>query len=171
MGMGDKEQQFQALVEAYSARLYTYTYWLSADKTTAEDLVQETFMRAWKALDSLKDEAAARSWLFTILQRENARRFDRVNPPTVDIHALEPAAPLEDRPENNMERDAIHQAIMKLKPEYREALVMQILAGFSYDEIAKALGVEQTTVVNRLYRAKRKLSDLLAKDTKIVAIG
>jgi len=65
------------LVKAYSSWLYRYAYWLAGNKATAEDLVQETYLRAWRFLDSLKDEAAAMSWLTTILRRENARRFER----------------------------------------------------------------------------------------------
>ncbi|MCV5390693.1 hypothetical protein OFC62_38855, partial [Escherichia coli] len=55
------------------------------DKAIAEDLVQETCLRAWKSLDSLQDEKAAKSWLITILRRENARRFERKQFDLVDI--------------------------------------------------------------------------------------
>ena len=75
--MKNKEQQFQALVDAYHKPLYRYAYWLTSDESVAEDLVQETFMRAWRSLDSLQNVDAAKSWLITILRRENARRFQR----------------------------------------------------------------------------------------------
>ncbi len=75
--MNTKEQGFESMVHAYSKDLYRYGYWLSKDSGIAEDLVQETFLRAWRAIDSLKDAKAAKSWLFTILRRENARRFEK----------------------------------------------------------------------------------------------
>ena len=60
-----------------SPELYRYAYWLCRDRFQAEDLVQETFARAWKARDDLRDETAARSWLYTILRNERARLFER----------------------------------------------------------------------------------------------
>ena len=75
--MTTKQVRYEALVKALHSDLYRYGYWLTRDKQVAEDLVQETFLRAWRALDSLKDEKAAKSWLITILRRENARRFER----------------------------------------------------------------------------------------------
>ena len=61
--MWNKKSRFTVIVEALSSDLYRYAYWLSGDKHTAEDLVQETFMRAWRALDSLRDEHSAKAWL------------------------------------------------------------------------------------------------------------
>ena len=57
-----------------------YAYWLAGDKHTAEDLVQEASLRAWKSLDRLQNVKAAKGWLLTILRRENARRFERFQP-------------------------------------------------------------------------------------------
>lgn len=66
----DKQRKYEALVRAYHRDLFRYAYWLCKDKSIAEDLVQETCLRAWKSLDSLQDEKAAKSWLITILRRE-----------------------------------------------------------------------------------------------------
>ena len=83
--MMKKQKRYEALVKAFHADLFRYAMWLIKDKAIAEDVVQETFLRAWKSLDSLKDEAAAKSWLITILRRENARRFERKQFDLVDI--------------------------------------------------------------------------------------
>ena len=77
MSKADRQKKYENLVQAYSGWLYRYAYWLAGDKHTSEDLVQETFLRAWRFMDSLKDEGSAKSWLTTILRRENARRFER----------------------------------------------------------------------------------------------
>ena len=68
-----KHSGFESLVRAYSSELYRYAYWLCRDRFTAEDLVQETFARAWKSWDDLRDDKAAKSWLYTILRNEHAR--------------------------------------------------------------------------------------------------
>ena len=164
--MGNKEKRFDALVYAYSTRLFKYAYWLSGDRDVAEDLVQETFMRAWKALDTLRDESAAKTWLFTIAQRENARRFNRDKPAMIEYDDLIPACEMESCPEHVVERELMQRAIMSLKLDYREPLVMQILGGFTCDEIAQALNLNRGVVMTRLFRAKRKLGDLLSKPTQ-----
>ena len=75
--MNDKYSKYETLVRAFHSDIYRYAVWLIKDATIAEDVVKETFMRAWKSLDSLQDEKAAKAWLITILRRENARRFER----------------------------------------------------------------------------------------------
>ena len=62
-----KTTQFEAIVQAYSKDLYRFGIWLTRDAQVTEDLVQETFLRAWKAIDPLKDPKADKSWLFTNL--------------------------------------------------------------------------------------------------------
>jgi len=61
-----KQKRYEALVKAFHADIFRYAVWLIKDRAIAEDVVQETFLRAWKSLDSLQDEAAAKSWLITI---------------------------------------------------------------------------------------------------------
>ena len=77
INMAEKQQRYEALVHVYHKELYRFAYWLCNDPTIADDLVQETFLRAWRSLDSLLDQKAAKPWLLTILRRENARRFER----------------------------------------------------------------------------------------------
>ncbi len=70
--MQDKDsarQRFNRIVSEYSQDVFRYAFWLSRDRSMAEELAQETFMRAWKAIDSLQDDKAAKSWLFTIVRR------------------------------------------------------------------------------------------------------
>ena len=83
--MNAKQKRYEALVKAFHADIYRYAYWLVKDRSVAEDVVQETFLRAWRSLDALNDEKAAKSWLITILRRENARRFERKQLDVVDI--------------------------------------------------------------------------------------
>jgi len=80
--MQHKNRFFEQLVSAYANDLYRYAYWLCKQPTLAEDLVQETFARAWKSIESLKDEKAAKAWLITILRRENARLYRKVSTAT-----------------------------------------------------------------------------------------
>ncbi|MDP2561740.1 sigma-70 family RNA polymerase sigma factor [Psychrobium sp. 1_MG-2023] len=154
------KQQYQLLVKQYHGDLYRYGYWLTNDKQVTEDLVQETFLRAWRAIDQLADINAAKSWLITILRRENARRFERKQLSLVDIDDCE-IADEQDTTSTEIENDELRQAIEMLAPEYKEPLVLQALLGFSGDEISKQLGLNKNTVMTRLFRAKKQLANLL----------
>ncbi len=171
MHMTHKERQFQALVNALSGDMYRYAYWLCGDRSVAEDLVQETFMRAWKSLDSLRDEKAAKSWLITILRRENARRFERLRPVVVGIEVADPSVEANLWPEQDVERHLVQQAILQLDEKYREPLILQMIGGFSCEEIAELLGLGKGAVMTRLFRAKRQLGDLLRDDETRISFG
>src|ERR1700722_17181236 len=72
IGGNQKRARFQALCQTLRPDLLRFAFWLSRDRALAEDVVQETMLRAWKAQDSLLDEAAAKPWFLTIIRREYA---------------------------------------------------------------------------------------------------
>ena len=155
----DRQKKYEALVRAYHKDLFRYAFWLCKDKSVAEDLVQETCLRAWKSLDSLQDEKAAKSWLITILRRENARRFERKQLDLVDIDDYGHDARVNDDPHHQQEW--IQAQIMKLDIEYREPLFLQVIGGFSGEEIGTILDLNKNTVMTRLFRARNQLKEML----------
>ncbi len=168
-GMGQKNLQYENLVNAYSSWLYRYAYWLCGDKAVAEDLVQETFLRAWRFLDSLKDEGSAKSWLTTILRRENARRFERKQFDYSDVEMDTIASERQDfdvRPEVL----ALRNALTKLPVKYREPLMMQVLEGYNLEEIAKIFELPRNTVATRLHRARQKLRKFLEGEEEQLSV-
>lgn len=165
--MATKQVRYEALVKALHSDLYRYAYWLCHDKHVAEDLVQETFLRAWRALDSLKDEKAAKSWLITILRRENARRFERKR---FDMSEYEEGAitdTLSTSTEQEIENHWLREKIALMPEEYREPLVLQVIGGFSGEEIAQLLSLNKNTVMTRLFRARNQLKDALDEEPKL----
>lgn len=162
--MTTKQIRYEALVKALHSDLYRYAYWLSNEKQVAEDLVQETFLRAWRALDSLNDEKAAKSWLITILRRENARRFERKR---FDMSEYEEATICDNTStssEQDIENHWLREKIARLPEEYKEPLVLQIIGGFSGEEIAELLSLNKNTVMTRLFRARNQLKETLEKE-------
>lgn len=155
----DKQKRYESLVRAYHRDLYRYAYWLCKDKHIAEDLVQDTCLRAWKSLDSLLDEKAAKSWLITILRRENARRFERKQFDLVDIDEPGNGGSTNDDPYH--QQQWLQKQIMNLELEYREPLFLQVIAGFSSEEIAQILDLNKNTVMTRLFRARNQLKESL----------
>ncbi|WP_296048904.1 sigma-70 family RNA polymerase sigma factor [uncultured Alteromonas sp.] len=162
--MKEKTLRYEALVRALHGDIYRYAYWLTNDKSTAEDIVQETFLRAWRALDSLQDEKAAKSWLITILRRENARRFERKQFDLVDFDEVSVSGN-EDQ-DSDAEVRQVRKAMGKLAPDYREPLMLQIIFGFSGDEIAQQLELNKNTVMTRLFRARAQLKDVLTSSSQ-----
>lgn len=164
--MDNKQQTFENLVHAYSAELYRFAFWQCKNKDLTEDLLQECFARAWKSLHKLKDEKAARAWLYTILRREIARHFGRNK--TNDILLDDINVDLPDAQYDCTVSDDINlrQALDKLPIDYREALMLQVLGGYSCEEIAEISATKAGTIMTRLFRARQKLRQLLTAENK-----
>ena len=157
-----KQTRFEALVHTLSTALYRYAFWLCRDQGRAEDLVQETFLRAWRSLDSLRDDKAAKGWLITILRREHARGYER---PALEIDPrVEPDDLIGEPQGATPDTLPLYRAIARLSREYREPLLLQVLGGYSCDEIAELLGLSRGAVMTRLFRARRKLRVILGGD-------
>ena len=155
---------FNQLAEAYGTDLYRYAMWICGNDALAKDLVQETFLRAWKALESLQDVKAAKSWLITILRREYARTFERKVPQFTDFEAIDVADERELEPDDQAEIGKLREGILQLAPKYREPLLLQVVIGLSCEEIAEQLGVSKNAVMTQLYRAREQLKERLQKD-------
>lgn len=160
-GSGKRTHLYESLVDRFYTDIFRYAYWLCKSRPLAEDLVQETFLRAWRSIESLQNEEAAKAWLFTILRRENARLYEKYRPELDDIedHAL-PDLPSHE-PDHHMEREMLYKAMAGLEAEYREPLMLQVIGGFSGEEIATMLGLNNNTVMTRLFRARNKLRQAL----------
>ena len=141
--------------------MYRYAAWLSRDPGIAEDVVQEALLRAWKSLDALRDDGAAKQWLLTIVRRENARYFERKRLETVDIDDLTPAQTGMLAETDNSDLKDMREAIYKLDDNYREPLVLQVLMGHSTKEIAELMGINPGAVLTRLHRARIKLKNIV----------
>jgi RNA polymerase sigma-70 factor (ECF subfamily) len=156
-----RRHRFDRVVGVFYPDMYRYAAWLCRDKAIAEDVVQEALLRAWKSLDALRDDAAAKPWLLTIVRRENARYFERRRLETVDIDNLSAsqAALLAEQPDEQL--DELREAIYKLEDDYREPLVLQVLMGYSTNEIAELMELKQGAVLTRLHRARHKLAEVI----------
>jgi len=162
-----KHARFQALCQSLRPDLLRFAIWLSRDRAVAEDVVQETLLRAWKAQDTLEDEKAAKPWFLTIIRREYARTFERKRLATVNLDDLvaseEPALAASDA-EDLAE---LRRAIFELPEDYREPLVLQVLMGCTTAEIAAQLNLSTAAVLTRLFRARRQLRLLCGEDTNL----
>jgi RNA polymerase sigma-70 factor (ECF subfamily) len=160
-GETDRSRRFAILCESLRPDLLRFAWWLGRDRGLAEDVVQESMLRAWKSFDSLTDEGRAKAWLLTIVRREFARTFEKKRLELSDVNALVAAesavlaAPEDGRVEQ------MREAIFRLDEEYREPLVLQVLMGYSTREIADMMGMQQGAVLTRLFRARARLRQQL----------
>jgi RNA polymerase sigma-70 factor (ECF subfamily) len=173
--MGKSDQSIadfrQAALEHLDA-LYGFAMALTRHRAEAEDLVQETYLRASRAFGRLVPDSNLKSWLFAIMRniRLNQLRHEHSGPQFVEIDAEE-----ESRRQwldhtsgdpftallQKIEREQVRAAIERLPVHYREVIVLRDLEGFSYQQIAGILQCPAGTVMSRLGRAREKLRTLL----------
>jgi RNA polymerase sigma-70 factor (ECF subfamily) len=153
----DPRDPVTQLFESLRPDLLRFAQWLARDRAIAEDIVQEALLRAWRSRDALKDPSAARPWLLTIVRREHARLYERKRLELVSLDDAIEIAPGAGTAESEDQLFALRHAIMKLPIQYREPLVLQVLGGFSTEEIARELALSSTAVLTRLFRARNKL--------------
>jgi len=159
-----RRRRFDRVVSVFHQDMYRYATWLCRDPSTAEEVVQEAMLRAWKSLDALREDSAAKPWLLTIVRRENARYFERKRLETVDIDNLSPAQSAMLAEKDDSQLEVLRQAIFKLEDDYREPLVLQVLMGHSTKEIAELMGMQQGAILTRLHRARIKLKDVVEQE-------
>lgn len=163
MFLETKKSKFESLVRGYSAELYRYAYWLCRERFQAEDLVQETFTRAWQGWEGLRDDKAVKSWLYTILKNEHARLFEKKRIKIDETQELDEV--VDSGSMNAYESFEMREAIEALPKSYREPLLLQVLGGFSCSEIAGTMAISEGAVMTRLTRARLALRKLTGRAT------
>jgi RNA polymerase sigma factor (sigma-70 family) len=165
--MADKRGRFEAQVMPHLDAAYRFARWLSSSATDAEDLVQEAFLRAFRAFDTLRG-TDARAWLLAIvrnchataLRRQQRRSFvplpqEEEGGPGADVLAL--SIDPDGAPGGRDDRLTLEQLIAALAPEHREVLLLREVEDMSYREIAAVTEVPIGTVMSRLARARAAL--------------
>ncbi|HEY4102183.1 MAG TPA: sigma-70 family RNA polymerase sigma factor [Gemmatimonadales bacterium] len=150
--------------------LYRVALRLTGDPAAAEDLVQDTMLRALRAWNSFRPGSNARAWLVTILRNQfiNGWRSRKRAPEGIDMESVPEPADLNDPdPEgrffNELVDDEVLQAVDALPEEFREVLVLSDMEGLPYAEIASSLEIPVGTVKSRLFRARRILQGRLRR--------
>lgn len=170
--LGGRRDAFGELVSRYQARLFNAALRLVNSPEDAADVVQDAFLSAYQALPSFKGDAEFFTWLYRIAFN-TAISLKRKRRPAVSLEnhtretGLDPDDPSEYvRPSSSIERTEderqLRDAIARLSPEHRDALVLKDLEGMKYEEIAEVLGVPIGTIRSRLHRARLELRGLLA---------
>lgn len=155
--------------------LYSYALILTRNRAEAEDLVQETYLRALQALGRLRPDSNLKAWLFTILRNIwfNQLRKWRTAPEMVELdsdgsgpnHAADDVKDPHATYVSKVEQEQVRAAIQRLSVEFREIIILREYEELSYQEIATILECPVGTVMSRLARARSKLRDLLSRNS------
>lgn len=170
-----RDDEIAALIEREAGRLHALGVRFCGDATEAEDLVQETFLNAYRGFDTFEGRAKASTWLYSIAARVCQRMHRRRSGEPERIESLDELLPFGDTPMavapgegdplaesiRDESRRRIEGAIAALPLEFRMPLVLKEIAGLPLSEIARALGVNAATVKTRLHRARLKLRSAL----------
>jgi RNA polymerase sigma-70 factor, ECF subfamily len=156
-----KVRYFEVTVWPHMRSAYNLARWLLRNDHDAEDVVQESFLKAFKAIDSFRG-GDARLWTLSIV-RNTAMTFLRGRKSDVALEFNQQTEPADRSPDpeqgllDRSRREQVRQAISRLEPEFRETLVLREIEGLSYKEIASVLHIPAGTVMSRLSRARQRL--------------
>lgn len=162
-----RRQDFETFALPHAAALYRTAYHLTTNAFEAEDLTQETYLRAYRAFDSYRG-GNPRAWLFAILRHaflDECRRRGRSIEVDIDETGPERSGLWEPSAESEALRrlpsEAVERAFAALPPELRLMVLLADVEELSYREIAEVVGVPQGTVMSRLHRARKRLRERL----------
>ncbi len=161
----DVASRLTDLVKEHHATLFRYAFWLTGSRQDAEDMLQQTFLIAHQKMDQVRDPAATRSWLFTVLRNCFLKSKRRPLPASfadfdIDVDCLSETIPVND----GIDEEALLAAIQALPGPYKVVTLMFYFEDLSYKQIAAQLDIPCGTVMSRLSRAKTHLRRALSPD-------
>jgi len=175
-----REMAFRELLTRYERPVFSLVYRMVRDRTLAEDLAQEAFIRAFNAIDSYKPRFKFSSWIFKIANNHTIDYLRKRKLDTVSIDGSPHARTSEEEAQTRLVVESheeapdryvearelggqIEDAIGTLRPEYRTAVLLRHVEGYTYEEIAEIMELPLGTVKTYLHRARGELKGLLAE--------
>ena len=178
-----KDQSFANEALAWLPDVTRFALWLAREEADADDLVQETFLRAYQAWDTYVPGTECRGWLFTICrntyyrQQLRERRMVQCDDPELEalaavaVHAAAQTAGLDDLFSRADLHDALDRALRALPDQFREAVILVDVQDQSYATAAAVVGVPVGTIRSRLFRGRRLLQETLIEHAKDMGIA
>lgn len=162
--MKNNKDLFNGILSKHYSSIYNYALWLSQDTSIAEDLTQETFLRAWRSFSTLNNPDAIKPWLFIILKRENYRRLGKevVEYCELDFNTIEDTL---DPYSQYINSKTLYYYVKQLPSRYYEPLMIQLATDSAHQDIADQLNTPLNTVRTRLRRAQHYLKTIVNDTT------
>jgi RNA polymerase sigma-70 factor (ECF subfamily) len=161
------EQAFTAIVRAYETPVHNYVFRLTGDRTLAEDLTQEVFVRVFNGLPKFSLRCKFTTWLFQVTKNrvlDELRARERRPQGTVAFDTIPPLETYDQPVERTETIDAIWRAVEDLNPDLKMALLLRDIVGMPYNEIADSLEITLATVKWRIFKAREEVQLTLARE-------
>jgi RNA polymerase sigma-70 factor (ECF subfamily) len=166
---GDRDA-FDELVARHRDRVWAIALRMCRDRDDAEDVLQETFIAAWRSLDRFGGRSEVTTWLYRIAVNKSHDVIARRRATTTLDELTEPAEPV-DGGEQRARRQAIERALQTLSPEFRAVAVLCDILGLTPAEAGNVLEIPDGTAKSRLFRARAELARALAPDWRPTTAG
>ncbi len=167
---------FEQLVVAYRDQVFRLALRMCGSEADADEVAQEAFLSAWKALPNFRGESQFSTWLYQLtthaaidLMRREKRQIAAAD--ITEVSAADPAPSPQQQAEQSEQREIVRDAILQLAPEQREVVVLRFMEELSYEEIGAVLKLPSGTVKSRLNRAKAQLKEILLKSGNLFGAG
>lgn len=167
---------FEQLVVAYRDQVFRLALRMCGSEADADEVAQEAFLSAWKALPNFRGESQFSTWLYQLtthaaidLMRREKRQIAAAD--ITEVSAADPAPSPQQQAEQSEQREIVRDAILQLAPEQREVVVLRFMEELSYEEIGAVLKLPSGTVKSRLNRAKAQLKEILSKSGNLFGAG
>jgi len=167
------ERAFSIIVRTYEQPVYNYVLRLTGDRSLAEDLTQEVFLRVFQGLSGFSLRSRFTTWLFQVTKNRVLDELRALERRPKAVVALEDIPPLEvvDAPVERSEAiDAVWRAVELLNPDLKMALLLRDIVGLSYAEIAETLEITLATVKWRIFKAREEVQTALQREGVLVPI-
>jgi len=160
MNTNSKQQRFMALLKPVYPRLERFALTVTRNRDDAKDIVGETVLKAFEGFDMIRDEKAFLSYLFTICSRvaQSNRYAKRI---IADAEQVEELFRNYTSPETATDIAFLYQALDKLSPDAKEAIMLSEISGLSHKEVQEIQGGSLSSIKVRIFRAKKTLAELL----------
>jgi RNA polymerase sigma-70 factor (ECF subfamily) len=156
-------KEFERVVMPEAPRLLRFALRLTRDKPSAEDLVQETLLKAWRGFHQFREGTSARAWVYRILINAFHERVRRAAPETIPFEESMPGG----GNRGLIERLEMRQALDSLPVDQRTVLLLGVVEGFTCQEVSEILSVPIGTVMSRLSRARKALCEKLTPEAAV----
>lgn len=167
------ERAFSIIVRTYEQPVFNYILRLTGDRSLAEDLTQEVFLRVYQGLPSFSLRSRFTTWLFQVAKNRVLDELRALERRPRAVVALEDIPPLEvvDAPVERAEAiEAVWRAVETLNPDLKMALLLRDIVGLSYTEIAETLEITLATVKWRIYKAREEVQLALRREGIVVSL-
>lgn len=157
------QELFESCVDQHADSMYRVAFRLTGDRELASELVQETYLQAWKGLDSLRDKSRMRSWVFGILRNQYTKLLRKLPKATQLSRPESVESSLLNQTEPEATREIVQKAISQLDDKHKLPILLVSMEGMSVEAAGEVLDVPRGTVLSRLHRGRKQLKTIIER--------